>query len=263
MRLLLPLLVAGLAASLGAARAHAAPSNADVELRGVMQASGAKITLGDLFEGAGAAGSTVVGAAAPAGGQAVLDAGLVQAAARRAGLVWANGEGRRRLIVASAEADRPAPGRAAGGSRRHAQVLAYARNLNAGEMVSASDLVWSDEAVASPDAVADADAAIGKAARRPLRMGAAASAHDLGAPRVIKRDDMVQVAFEDAGVTLVLTGKALGDAAVGDSLPVLNPASRKTLDAVAAGPGRAVVGPAAEALRLRAFPSLQYASARE
>ena len=122
--------------------------------------------------------------------------------------------------------------------------------------------MWSDEAVAAPDAVSDAEQAIGKAARRPLRMGAAAAAHDLGLPRVIKLNDPVQVAFEEDGVTLMLTGKAMADAAVGDSLPVLNPISKKTLDAVASGPGRASVGAAAEALRARAFPNLAFASAR-
>ena len=245
-----------LAGVLFAAPAHAAGP----ELRGVMQAAGPRITLADIFEHAGAAGSTVIGAAAPAGGQTVLDAGLVQAAARRAGLDWTNPEGRRRLIVASV--DKAAP-RSTGGKTRRA-VLAYARNLNAGEIVQASDLVWSDEAVAPGDAVADADAAVGLAARRPLRLGAAAAAHDLGAPRVIKRDDPVQVAFEEDGITLTLTGRALGDAAVGEGVAVMNPASKKPVDAVASGPGRALVGAAAEALRARAFPNprLAYASLR-
>ena len=248
------LLAAVLAAAALPARA------AELELRGVMQATGTKITLGDLFEGAGPAGATVVGVAAPAGGQTVLDAGMVQAAVHRAGLAWTNAEGRRRLIVASA--DRAAPRGPAGASRAHRQVLAYARNLNAGEIVQASDLVWSDEAVSPGDPVADADTAVGMSARRPLRMGAAAAAHDLGAPRVIKRDDPVQVAFEEDGISLVLTGRALGDAAVGDAVAVVNPASKKTVDAVASAPGRAVVGAGAEALRARAFPNpaLAYAS---
>ncbi len=249
------LLAAAILASAGAARA------ADLELRGVMQAAGPRITLGDLFEGAGAGGSTVVGVAAPAGGQTVLDAGMVQAAAHRAGLAWSNPEGRRRLIVASV--DKAAP-RGAAPSRARRQVLAYARNINAGEVVQASDVVWSDEAVAPGDAVADADAVVGMSARRPLRAGAGAAVHDLGAPRVIKRDDPVQVAFEEDGIMLVLTGRALADAAVGDAVSVMNPASKKTVDAVASGPGRAVVGAAAEALRARAFPNpaLAYASLR-
>ena len=251
------LLLAAVLATLSAGAACAA----DLELRGVMQAAGPRITLGDLFEHAGAAGATVVGAAAPAGGQTVLDAAMVQAAARRAGLDWSNREGRRRLIVASADKDAPRAA-AASASKGRRQVLAYARNINSGEIVGASDLVWSEEAVAPGDAVADADAAVGMAARRPLRMGAAAAAHDLGAPRVIKRDDPVQVAFEEDGIALALTGKAMGDAAVGDAVTVMNPASKKPIDAVASGPGRAVVGAAAQQLRARAFPnpSLAYAS---
>ena len=246
-----------LAAALLAAAAPACA--ADLELRTIMQAAGPRITLGDLFEGTGAAGATVVGAAAPAGGQAVLDAGMVQAAARRAGLAWANPEGRRRLIVASVDKAVHASAATTKGRR---QVLAYARNLNAGEIVQASDLVWSDEAVAPGDAVTDAEAVVGMSARRPLRMGAGAAVHDLGAPRVIKRDDPVQVAFEEDGVTLVLTGKALGEAAVGEAVAVLNPVSKKPVDAVASGPGRAVVGASAQALRAKSFPNpaLAYAS---
>ena len=109
-----------LALTLGALAASPACA-ADVELRTIMQATGPRITLGDLFEHAGAAGSAVVATAAPAGGQAVLDAGAVQAAAKRAGLSWANAEGRRRLIVASAEAKAlpgARPSRAGAGRRR-------------------------------------------------------------------------------------------------------------------------------------------------
>lgn len=232
---------------------------AEPTLKTVMQAAGPRITLGDIFEGAGPAASTPVGAVAPHG-QAVLDAATVQAVARRAGLQWTNAEGRRRIIVASADKDARTPSSARPSGR--AQVLAYARNVNMGEILSASDLVWSDGAVAPLDAVADAEQAIGKAAKRPLRMGAAAAQHDLGAPRVIKRDEMVQVAFAEEGVSLTLTGKALGDAAVGEAVSVLNPSSRKVLEATASGPGRALVGPAAEALRLQAYPNLQFASAR-
>ncbi len=230
---------------------------ADLTLKTVMQATGPKVTLGDIFDDAGAARSVVVGVA-PFGGQAVLDAAQVQAAAKRAGLTWANAEGRRRLIVSAVDKDAKAARPAAG----RAQTLAYARNVNMGEILTASDLVWSDQAVAPLDAVSDAEQAIGKAAKRPLRLGAAAAQHDLGAPRVIKRDEMVQVSFAEDGVTLSLTGKALADAAVGESVSVLNVSSRKVLEAVAAGPGRALVGPAADALRLQAYPNVQFASAR-
>ena len=242
---------------------------ADVSLKASPVSHGAAITLGDLFDGAGSVSAEVVAPAGPAGQQAVLDAARVQVSARRAGLTWDNPTGQRRIMVASlggarvsATAPETAPTRLRSGTsaRRAAQALAYSRNVNAGEMIAASDIVWSDEAVAPADAPADADAVIGKAARRPLRSGAAVGLHDLASPKVIKRDELVQVAFEDGGISLVLQAKALADAGVGDTVTLVNTASKKVLEAVCTAPGRAVVGPAAESLKTSAFDPLRLAS---
>lgn len=233
-----------------------------VDLRDHPESHGASVTLGDLFDGAGAAASAVVGEAAPTGAETVLEAGRVQTVARRAGLDWANPQGRRRIVVASVEGARPSAsaGRARAG-RGRGGVLAYARSLNAGEIVQPSDLVWSEEAVAPSDAPSDADAVLGRAARRPLREGSAVAARDLASPRVIHRDDLVSVAFEDDGISLTLQAKAQGDAAVGETVTVQNVQSKKLLEAVASGPGQAVVGPAADRLKRAAFdPALRLAA---
>ena len=58
-----------------------------------------QVTLGDLFDGAGSAAKTPV--ATRTGLTVVLDAGAVQAVARRAGLDWPNAEGYRRIVVRS------------------------------------------------------------------------------------------------------------------------------------------------------------------
>ena len=90
---------------------------------------------------------------------------------------------------------------------------------------------------------------MGKAARKAIRAGAPVAARDLASPRVIAKDETVSVAYRMGGVNLVLQGKALGPASVGDTVRVLNPASKKVFEAVASGPGQAVVGPTAERLR--------------
>jgi flagella basal body P-ring formation protein FlgA len=69
---------------------------------------------------------------------------------------------------------------------------------------------------------------------------------------VINRNDMVQVAYEAGGVRLAITGRAQSAAAAGEPVAILNLQSRRTIDAVAVGPGRAVAGPAAQAARLDA-----------
>jgi flagella basal body P-ring formation protein FlgA len=56
-----------------------------------------QITLGDLFDGAGAASGVVVGVRS--GPSAVFEAGQLQAMARQSGLNWANPTGLRRVVV--------------------------------------------------------------------------------------------------------------------------------------------------------------------
>lgn len=210
------------------------------------------VTLGDLFEGAGAASGRPV--ASRAGPSVVLDAGAVQVAARRAGLDWANAQGIRRIVVRQGAAPAAA---GAPSARGNVEVLTYARSLSAGEVVGPSDLVWAPMAAAPAGAPDDAEAVIGLAARRPLRAGAAVQARDLSAPQVIAAGDIVTVTYEDGGISLALQAKAMGAAAAGEAVTVQNTLSKKTLQAVATGPGQAAVGPAAQALRAQAQYALR------
>jgi flagellar basal body P-ring formation protein FlgA len=245
------LLAGGLAALLCAS---AALAGQPVELRADAQGHGGVVTLADLFDGAtGSAASRVVGRA-PAGQEAVLDAGDVQLAARSAGLDWANAAGQRRIIVNVVAEPATDGGHAARHVRRRGHaVLVYARNLSVGEIVQASDLQWSDEAVAGPDAPGEAERVIGMAARLPLREGAPVAEHELVAAKVIRRDQMISVDYEDGGVSLSLSAKAMADGAVGDVIQVMNLTSKKMLQAVATAPGHAAIGPGADAARASAF----------
>ena len=231
-----------------------------VDLRADIAAPNGRVTLGDVFEDAGAAGAVVLATGGPAGGSLVLDARRVQALAAAHGLDWANARGLNRLI-ARVDTD-PVP---QAGRRRSVEVLTYARDFTAGEIVEAEDIVWAaPSGFGSPlDAPRGARAVIGQAARRPLRAGTAVSLADLSAPKVIKKDEMVQVAYAAGGIKLVLQGKALTGAAVGEVVDILNPASKKTIQAVATGPDEAVVGPEAERVKAAAIgnPRL-YASLR-
>lgn len=211
--------------------------------------SDGRVTLGDLFDGAGAAADLLV--ANRTGPTVVLDAGQVQSTARRAGLDWTNSQGVRRIIVRKGLDGGPGVTRARG----NVEVLAYARSLAAGEIVQPQDLIWAKVAAAPNDAPQDADALIGMSARRPLREGAVASLRDVSAAQVIKNGDMVSVVFEEDGISLTLQGKAMAAAAVGDSFALQNIASKKIIEAVATGPGSAIVGPQAQRLKANRTPT--------
>jgi flagella basal body P-ring formation protein FlgA len=235
--------------------AFAAPALAGqpVSLRAELSATGA-ITLGDLFDGAGAMGKTVVGTGAPVGLSAVLDAGEVQRIAHLHGLDWDNARGIRRIIVLSTAAPlapAAASSEAPGQTRRMVETLTYAHSLSTGEMVQAQDLTFAKvPAFQVPtDAPDDAARVIGKVARRPLRAGGPVSAQDVAAAQLIKRDDAIEIAYRDDGVNLVLQGRAMTSASAGEPVTVMNPASKKIFQAIAVGPDQAVVGPEAERLR--------------
>ena len=103
-------------------------------------------------------------------------------------------------------------------AERMVDALTWAHNLSAGDVVRPEDVVWTKvpARLVPHDAERDPDAVVGQAARRALREGAPAAVHDLAPPRVIRRDQDVEVVFLQDGIRLVLTGRALADAAVGD-----------------------------------------------
>jgi flagella basal body P-ring formation protein FlgA len=224
-----------------------------VSLRSDTTDADGRITLGELFDGAGAASDVVV--ATRVGPSAVLDAGAVQIAARRAGLDWTNAAGVRRIIVRQGS-----DSGVAGASRGNVEVLAYARSLATGELVQPEDLVWIKAAAGPSDAPRDADALIGMTVKRPLRQGAAASLRDVSTPQVIKAGDIVAVTYEDDGVALTLQGKAMAAGAVGESLMVQNTASKKIIETVVTGPGSTAVGPQAMRLKANRNNTLRYAA---
>jgi flagella basal body P-ring formation protein FlgA len=144
------------------------------------------------------------------------------------------------------------------------ETLTYNHSIQTGDLIQPDDLTYAKvPAFSAPaDAPSDANQVIGKVARRPLRAGAAVARHDVSAPQVIKANDTVNVIYRNDGVNLTLQAKALGAAAVGDPVEVMNTTSKKVIQAVASGADEAVVGPDAEALRAQAATAVpsQFAS---
>jgi len=244
-----------LSVAAAAVLASAALAGVPVQLRDQLVADqDGPVTLGDVFEGAGRASNVPVSRAPAPGGTVILDAGKLQQIAAANGLTWPNAEGFTRIVV-KGEAASSAPAGARAG--RTVQALTWSRNIAAGEIVRAEDLVWADvqSHMAAADAPRDADSVIGQAAKRPLRAGSAVSAKDLSSPQVIKKGDLIAVTFSDGGVSLTLQATAMQSAAVGESFSVMNTQSKKTIVAVATGPGTAAVGPEAESLKASRFAS--------
>ncbi len=223
-----------------------------------------RITIGDVFDYADGASDVVLGVRS--GATAVLDAAQVQAIARQNGFYWTNPKGLRRIIVAQgADSSAPAPAQqtvktaSKAPAGKTAEALVFTRSLNTGDVVQPSDLSYQPVQAHLAGANVSPQDIIGKSARYPLREGAVVRAADLSNPVVVKKSQSVKVVWSVGGINLSMTGLAQKDGAAGDVIQVLNPTSKKTVDAVITGPGTAAAGPAA--LQMRAA-NPQYYSAR-
>lgn len=232
--------------------ASTALATAPVTLRDNPVDDDGQVTLGELFEGAGAAADIVI--ARRAGPTVVLDAAMVQSRAGQAGLVWTNPRGLRRVVVRQGTAGAAPAATAsatAGRPGETVEVLTFTRSLAAGDIVRPEDVAWTPvQAHRAPaGGPADAEEVIGLTARRALRSGTPVLARDLAQPQVIARNDLVQVSYVDQGLTLTITGRATRDAAVGEPVPIVNQQSGRTIEAIATAPGQAMVGPTAQTFR--------------
>lgn len=134
---------------------------------------------------------------------------------------------------------RKRPVRVSGKLVETAETVVLARHISRGEPLRESDILLErrPRAEIPADAVSSAGSVIGQAARRPLRAGRTLRPGDLMKPDLVGRNDMVTILFETRGLSLTARGKALSAGAEGETVTVLNPQSKRMLQATVAGPG--------------------------
>ena len=127
------------------------------------------------------------------------------------------------------------------------EVVTLARPISRGETIRETDLVT--ERLPRADVVTDAlskpEHVVNQAARRALRNGQTLRAADLMKPQIIARDDAVTIVFRSRAITLTLRGKAMANGAEGETIAVLNPQSKRTIQATVTAPGVVTINDAA------------------
>ncbi len=222
-----------------------------------------RITIGDVFDNAGAQANVIIGYRT--GATAVLDAGTVQMVASRNGAYWDNPRGQRRIIVtngadgSTADDAQAAPVASTQKTSLNKEVLVYAHAMNAGDVVQPEDLQFASvqAQTVTGNLPREARDAVGKVVRFPTREGGVVHGGDLTSPTVIKRSEAVKVTWASNGMALSMTGIASKDGAIGDLIQIQNPTSKKMVDAIVTGPGEALTGPAADEIRARQTLSMR------
>lgn len=124
---------------------------------------------------------------------------------------------------------------------------AFADGLIATRLIRATDVVQTGDVVvqrgaSAPGVAHDPAQVIGLEARvaiypgRPVRLG------DLGPAAVIERNESVVMIYRQNGLTILSEGRALGRAALGENVTVMNGSSRQSVQGRVINFGQVEVG---------------------
>ncbi len=133
------------------------------------------------------------------------------------------------------------PVRFTGAAVETVEAVAVVRPVDRGEVLQASDLTMLRRPKAQASGLTDMNTAVGMAARHQLHPGQPISLADLMKPQIVQRNDTVTMIYEAPGLTLTLRGQAQDTGALGDTIGVLNPQTKRVVQGVISGPDRVSV----------------------
>lgn len=110
--------------------------------------------------------------------------------------------------------------------------ITASRTLPAGTVITQDDLT-----VAANVAPALADGMVGQETRITIYAGRPISANHLRRPRLINRNQMIPLIFQRGTLRIKAEGRALSEGSAGDTITVMNMASRTTVSARIAADG--------------------------
>jgi flagella basal body P-ring formation protein FlgA len=147
------------------------------------------------------------------------------------------------LDVAGSNAIRKKPTRISGYLYETVEVPTLIRAFTRGEIVRDGDIEMQRRAKTeiTADTIKNSAAMTGHAARRDLRAGLPIRISEMMKPELVGRGDTVTLTFDSPGVMLSVRAKAMESGTEGDVIQVLNPQSKRVVQATVESAGHVVV----------------------
>ena len=123
-----------------------------------------------------------------------------------------------------------------------ADSLVATRTIRAQTALTAEDV--TPVAMDIPGALTDPAAAIGQETRKVIYAGKPVLAADLGPSAIVERNQIIPLAYNAGGLSILTEGRALSRGGVGDVIDVMNLASRSKVTGQIGPDGIVRVGPA-------------------
>ena len=125
-----------------------------------------------------------------------------------------------------------------------AQIPVPKRLISAGDVIAADDLEWQPVHLTrlSGNSLTDAEQLVGRMAKRPLKAGQILRQSDVAMSPVIRKNDLIRLVVKTGQMTLSVQGKALQDAALGQTVRVVNVNSNRQLTGTVIDAGTVAIG---------------------
>lgn len=120
-----------------------------------------------------------------------------------------------------------------------ADTLVAARTIPAQTIIGPADLLI--QPIDVPGAATDPALVIGMEARVALYAGRPIRPGDVGFPAIVERNEIIAMIYSGGGIHIATEGRALDRAGPGDTIRVMNLASRNTVSARIGADGAAYV----------------------
>lgn len=121
-----------------------------------------------------------------------------------------------------------------------ADTLVATRTIRSHTIIGPDDVVL--KAVDSVGTLSDVETAIGQETRVVLYAGRPIRKRDIGPATIIERNQIVTLVFQQGSIRIVTDARSLGRGGIGDSLRVMNLASRTTISGIIGADGSVTVG---------------------
>ncbi len=122
-----------------------------------------------------------------------------------------------------------------------ADSMVATRTIRAQSVIATDDIAMV--AADIPGALSAPELAVGMEARVTLYAGRPVHEADVGAPALVKRNQLVTLVFQTDGLTIHAEGRALERGSLGDIVHVMNLSSHLTIQGLVAPDGSVSVGP--------------------
>lgn len=104
-------------------------------------------------------------------------------------------------------------------------------SLTANDLIRSGDIITQENTSPEGDVWQDEhNALLGREVRRTIYAGQSIQQKDTQSPRLVKRNQLVTVKYMNGPLEISLTGRAMGEAGLDETVPVLNLQSRQVVE---------------------------------